>query len=65
MLADTAIIAILSRSAVQPGGGHMDEQPDDAGGRPKILNNMTALIGGTTALVVAVAGLMTATKDFW
>ena len=43
----------------------MDEQPNDTGGRPKILNNMTALIGGTTALVVAVAGLMTATKDFW
>ena len=43
----------------------MDEQPNETRDRPKFLNNMTAVIGGTTALVVAVAGLVTATKDIW
>jgi hypothetical protein len=43
----------------------MDEQSNETRERPKFLNNMTAVIGGTTALVVAVAGLVTATKDLW
>ncbi len=44
----------------------MDEQPNEAaGGRPKFLSTTTGLIGGLTALVVAVGGLATATKDMW
>ena len=36
-----------------------------AGGRPKFLSGTTGLIGGITALVVAVGGLATATKNMW
>jgi len=44
----------------------MDEQPNDAGGgKPGPLNNMTAWIGGATALVVALGGLATATGNLW
>ena len=44
----------------------MDEQTNEAaGGRPKFLSGTTGLIGGLTALVVAVGGLATATKDMW
>ena len=44
----------------------MDEQSNvAAGGRPKFLSSTTGIIGGLTALVVAVGGLATATKDLW
>lgn len=44
----------------------MDEQPNDgAGGRPKFLSGTTGMIGGVTALVVALGGLATATRDLW
>ena len=44
----------------------MDEQPKDGeGGRPGLFNNMTAWVGGATALVVALGGLATATGNLW
>jgi len=44
----------------------MDEQPNDGqGGKPGIFNNMTAWVGGATALVVALGGLATATGNLW
>jgi hypothetical protein len=44
----------------------MDEEPKDGESRrPGLMNSMTAWVGGATALVVALGGLATATKDLW
>lgn len=58
--------SLVAQGLAPVAGAQMDEQPkDDEGRRPGIMNNMTAWVGGATALVVALGGLATATGNLW